>query len=123
MMDDVPTYDVDVLPTLVDCIDEYDDTEVDVPCNSFAFSFSVARGRDLSQFWVVDSACSVNLITAFRSDFATFAPPSAPFRVGEVGVDIKGNGSVRISIRLASVQAIHCMIHALYTPDLSSRYA
>jgi hypothetical protein len=36
-------------------------------------------------------------------------------------VDVKGSGSVRMSIRLASGQVIHRTIHALYTPDLSSR--
>jgi hypothetical protein len=50
-------------------------------------------------------------------------PPSAPSRVGGVGVDVKGSGSVRISVRLASGQLIHRTIHALYTPDLSSRSA
>jgi hypothetical protein len=49
--------------------------------------------------------------------------PYAPSRVGGVGVDIKGSGSVRISVMLASGRLIHRTIHALYTPDLSSRYA
>jgi hypothetical protein len=43
--------------------------------------------------------------------------------VGGVGVDVKGRGSVRISVRLASAQLIHRMIHTLYTPDMSSRSA
>jgi hypothetical protein len=38
------------LPTLEDCTDEYDDTEVSVPFNSVAFSSSFTPGRDLSQF-------------------------------------------------------------------------
>jgi hypothetical protein len=122
LLSDVTAVDDDIPPTLEDCTDEYDDTEVSVPFNYVAFSSSLAPGRDLSQFWVVDSACSMNL-TAFRSDFVTFTPPSAPSRVGGVGVDFKGNGSVRISFRLASGQAIHRTIHALYTPDLSSRSA
>jgi hypothetical protein len=73
-------------------------------------------------FLVVDSACSINF-TAFKSDFVRFTPPSAPSRVGGVGVDVKGNGSARISVRLASGRLIHRTIHALYTPDLSSRFA
>jgi hypothetical protein len=95
---------------------------VSVPFSSIAFSSSLSPGRDLSQFWVIDSACSVNL-TAFRGDFTTFAPPSAPSRVGGVGIDVKGSGSVRISVRLASGQLIHRMVHALHTPDMSSRSA
>jgi hypothetical protein len=122
MLSDVPTYDVDALPTLEDFTYECDDSEVSVPFNSIAFSSSLAPGRDLSQFLVVDSTCSIKL-TAFRSDFVTFAPPSAPSRVGGVGVDVKGSGSMRISIRLAYGQAIHRTIHALYTPDLSFRSA
>jgi hypothetical protein len=47
-------------------------------------------------------------------------PPSAPSRVGGVGVDVKGGGSVRISVRLASGQLNHRTVHALYTPDMSS---
>jgi hypothetical protein len=77
LMSDVPADDADSLPTLEDCKDEYDDTEVSVPFTSVAFSSSLTPGRDLSQFWVVDSACSINL-TAFRSDFATFTPPPLP---------------------------------------------
>jgi hypothetical protein len=50
-------------------------------------------------------------------------PPSTRSRVGGVGVDVKGMGLVRMSIRLASGQFIHRTIHALYTPDLSSRNA
>jgi hypothetical protein len=79
------------LPTLEDCTDNYDDTEVSVPFSSVAFSSSLTPGRDLSQFWVIDSACSISL-TAFRGDFTTFAPSSAPPRVGGVGVDVKGSG-------------------------------
>jgi hypothetical protein len=95
MLSDVPADDSDSLPTLEECTDEYDDNEVSVPFNSVAFSSSLAVGRNLSQFWVVDSACSINL-TAFQSDFVRFTPPSAPSRVGGVGVDVKGSGSVRI---------------------------
>jgi hypothetical protein len=119
---DVPADDSDSLPTLEECTDEYDDNEVSVPFSSVAFSSSLTHGRSLSQFWVVDSACSINL-TSFRSDFVRFTPPSAPSRVGRVGVDVKGSGSVRISVRLASGRLFHRTIHALYTPYLSSRYA
>jgi hypothetical protein len=58
LLSDVPPDDVDILPDLEDCTDEYDDTEVSVPFNCIAFSSSLAPGCDLSQFWVVDSACS-----------------------------------------------------------------
>jgi hypothetical protein len=95
---------------------------VSAPFSSIASSSSLALRRDLSQFRVVDSACSINL-TAFRSDFVTLAPPSAPSRVGGVGVDVQGSVSVRISIRLASCQTTHRTIHAMYIPDLSSRSA
>jgi hypothetical protein len=120
LLSDVPIDEYDGPPTLEDCTDEYDDTEVSVPFSSVAFSSSITPCRDLSQNWVVDSACSINL-TAFRSDFSTFAPPSTRSRVGGVGVDVKGSGSVRMSIWLAYGQVIHRMINVLYTPELSSR--
>jgi hypothetical protein len=82
------------------------------------FSSSLAHGHDLSQFWVIDSACSINL-TAFRSDFVTFDPPCAPSRVGGVGVHVKGSGTARISILLAFGQSINRIVHALYTRDTS----
>jgi hypothetical protein len=119
LLSDVPADDADSMPTLEDCTDEYDDTEVIVPFNSVAFSSFLTPSRNLSQFRVVDSGCSINL-TAFLSDFATFTPPSAPPRVGGVGVAVKGSSSVRISVRLASGQTIHRPVHALYTPDHSS---
>jgi hypothetical protein len=78
----VPADDADSLPTLEDCTYEYDDTEVRV--RFVAFSSSLTPGRGLSHFWVVYSACSINLI-AFRSDFATFTPPPLPLAwVGSV---------------------------------------
>jgi hypothetical protein len=122
LLSDVPTYEVDVLPTLEDCTDEYDDTQVSVPITYVVFSSSIAPGRDLSQLWGVDSLYSINL-TAFRHDFVTFDPPSTSFRVGGVGVDVKGSGSVRLSVLLDSGQIIHRTVHALYTPDLPSRHA
>jgi hypothetical protein len=99
--DDASADDTDSLPTLEDCADDYNDDEVSVPFSSVAFSSSLAVGRNLSQFWVADSACSINL-TAFRYDFVNFTPPSAPSRVGGVGVDVNGSGSVLISVGLAS---------------------
>jgi hypothetical protein len=75
--DDDPADDTDSLPTLEDCVDDYDDDEVSVPFSSVAFSSSLAPCRNLSQFWVVDSACSINL-TAFRNDFVKFTPPPLP---------------------------------------------
>jgi hypothetical protein len=120
--DDALADDADSLPTLEDCAVVCDDDAVSVPFSSVAFSSSLTPGRNLSQFLVVDSACSINL-TAFRDDFVEFTHPSAPSRVGGVGVDVKGSGLVRISVRLASGQLIHRSVHALYTPDLSSRSA
>jgi hypothetical protein len=95
---------------------------VSVPFSSVAFSSSLSPGRDLSQFLFIDYACSISL-TEFRDDFITFAPPSAPSCVGGVGVDVKGSDSVRIYVRLACGQLIHRTVHALYTPDVSSRSA
>ena len=77
VLSDVPADDSDSLPTLEECTDEYDDTEVSVPFSSVAFSSSLTPGRNLSQYGVVDSACSINL-TAFKSDFARFTPPPLP---------------------------------------------
>jgi hypothetical protein len=37
LMSDVPADDADVMPTLEDCTDEYDDTEVSVPFSFVAF--------------------------------------------------------------------------------------
>jgi hypothetical protein len=48
MLSDVPTDDADILPTLEDCTDENDDSEVSVPLSSVAFSSSLTHGRDLS---------------------------------------------------------------------------
>jgi hypothetical protein len=119
LLSDVPIDDVDVLPTLEECTNEYDDTEVSVPFTSVAFSSSIARSRDLSQFWVVYSACSINLI-AFRHDLlVTFDPPPTPFRVGGVGVDVQGSCIVRLSILLVSSQIFRHTVHALCTRDLS----
>jgi hypothetical protein len=98
LLSDVPADDSDSLPTLEGFTDEYDDTEVSVPFSSVAFSSSLTPGRNLSQLWVVDSACSINL-TAFKSDFVRLTPPSTPSRVGGVGVDVKGSGSERISVK------------------------
>jgi hypothetical protein len=119
MFIDVSTDNPDDMPTLEECTNEYDDTEVSVPFRFVAFSSSLAPGRDLSQFWVVDSTCLMNL-TAFRSVFVMFAPPSAPSRMVGVGVDVKCSGTMRISIHLAFGQAIHRTIHAFYIHDLSS---
>jgi hypothetical protein len=49
LMSDVPADDVDSLPTLEDCTNEYFDTEVSVPFNYVAFSSSLTPSRDLSQ--------------------------------------------------------------------------
>jgi hypothetical protein len=120
MLSDVPADDPDSLPTFEECTDEFDDTEISVPFTSVAFSFSLAPSRNLSQFWVVDSVCSIDL-TAFRRDFVTFDSPSTPSRVGGVGNDVKGSGTVRMSVMLASGHLIRRTVHAWYTLDLSSR--
>jgi hypothetical protein len=49
LMSDVTANDTDGLPTLEECTDEYDDTEVSVPFSLVAFSSSLTPGRDLSQ--------------------------------------------------------------------------
>jgi hypothetical protein len=69
-----------------------------------------------------NSACSINM-TVSRDYFDTFTPFFAPSRVYGVGVDVKGSGSVRISVRLAYGKMIHRTVHELYTLDMSSRSA
>jgi hypothetical protein len=102
------------MPTLEECTDEYDDKEVSDSFNYVAFSSSLALGRDLSRLWVVDSACSINS-TDSRDDFVKFDPPSGSSRVGSVGVDVKGSGTVHIVIPLMSGQFVRlhspCVIH------------
>jgi hypothetical protein len=95
---------------------EYDDTKV------IAFSASAPPGRYLSQLWVMDFAWSINLTTS-RSDFESFDPPSGTSRVGGVGVDARGSGKVAIAIPLVSRHIIYRTIHALFTHDLSARFA
>jgi hypothetical protein len=107
--------------TVEECTDVYDDKEASVSFTLVAFSSSLAPGRDLFLFWVVDSACSTNL-TFFRGDIVTFDPLSESPRVGGVRVDVKGSGTVQILIPLVSGY-IRRTIHALYTTDMSSRYA
>jgi hypothetical protein len=84
----------------------YDDTKVRFPFNSASFSPSLTPGRDLSDLWVVDSACSINL-TACRGDFVTFEPSSGASRIGGVGVEVQGNGTLRLAIPLVSGHIIH----------------
>jgi hypothetical protein len=48
LLSDVPIDESDSLPTLEDCTDEYDDTEVSVTFSSVVLSSSITRGRDLS---------------------------------------------------------------------------
>jgi hypothetical protein len=112
--------DTDGMPTLEDCTDEYDDTEVSVPFSSVAFSSSLLPGCDLSLLWVIDFAFSINL-TAFRGDFTTFAPHPPPLAWVGSASTLKGSDLVRISVRLAFGQLIHRTVHAMYTPDMSSR--
>jgi hypothetical protein len=56
VLSDVPTDGTEIMPTLEECTDEYDDTEVSVPFSSVVFSSSLSPNRDLSQFWVIVSA-------------------------------------------------------------------
>jgi hypothetical protein len=109
-------------PLEYDMHDEYDDTEDGTSLAFAAFASSASSVADLSDYWVVDSACSVNL-TAFRSDFSEFHPSSRRSIVGGVGVTVQGSGTVRIPICLVSGQTVFRRVHALYTPYLSSRSA
>jgi hypothetical protein len=117
--DSSPRAALDV-PTLEECTVDYNDKGVSLPLSYVAFSSSLAPGRDLSEFWVVDSASSINL-TAFRSDFVSFDPPSGSSRVGGANVAVKDSGKVEILIPLVFVHIIRRTIHALYTLDLTSR--
>jgi hypothetical protein len=110
------------MPTMEECTDVYDGTHVSISFSSVAFSSSLTTGRDLSAFWVVDSAYSIN-ITVFLGDFITFEPPSGSSRIGSVGVNVHGIGTVGLTISLVFGQIIHRTIHAMCTPDLSSRSA
>jgi hypothetical protein len=100
----------------MECTDEYDDTEVSATFCSIAFFASAPPGRDLSQFWVVDYACSINL-TAFRSDFVSFDLPSGISRVGGEGVDVRGSGNVEIAIPLVYGRIIRRTLHTVHTLD------
>jgi hypothetical protein len=109
-------------PLAYDMQDEYDDTSVSTSFASVAFASSASFVADLSDYWVVDYVCSVNL-TALRSDFSDFHSPSRRSTVSGVGVTMQGSGDVRIPICLVSGQPVFRRVHALYTPDLSSRSA
>jgi hypothetical protein len=88
LVDDAPADDADSLPTLEDCADDCDDDDVSIPFSSVAFSSSLTLGRNLSQFWVVDSACSINL-TACRDDFVKFTPPPLPLAWEESALTLR----------------------------------
>jgi hypothetical protein len=122
LLSDASTDAIVVMPTLDERTDEYDYSEVSVPFSSVAFSSSLALGRDMPQFWVIDSACSINL-TTFRGDFVTFDPPSVTSHNGSVGADVKGCGKVHIITLLVSCLSIRRIVHAMYTLDMSSRSA
>jgi hypothetical protein len=119
LVSDVPTADPDVLPTLEECTDEYDDSEVSVPSTSVAFSASISPGHDLSRLWV-DSGRSISLKIAFRHDFVAFDPPSTSSRVGGVGVDVKDSGTIRPS---SWRQAISSTTQFMYYTPLTSPLA
>jgi hypothetical protein len=109
-------------PLEYDRHDEFDDTKVGISFAFVAFTSSASSIADMSYYWVVDSACSVNL-NAFRSDFSEFHPSSRRNTVGGVGVTVQGSGTVRIPICLVSGQTAFRRVHALYILDLSSRSA
>jgi hypothetical protein len=106
-------------PLEYDMQDEYDDTEVSVSLTSVAFTSPASSVANLSDYSVVDSACSVSL-TAFRYDFSEFNPSFRHSTVGGVGVSVMDSGLVRAPICLVSGQTVVRHVHALYTPDLSS---
>jgi hypothetical protein len=83
------------MPTLEERNEEYDDTQMSVSFGSVAFSSSLTPGRDLSQIWVVDSACSISF-TACHGDFITFDTPLGSSRVGGLGVVVMDSGTVKI---------------------------
>jgi hypothetical protein len=60
---------------------------------------------------------------AFRNDFVSFEPPLGSSCVGGVGVDVPGRGTLKIAILLVYGRIIRRTIHALYTLDLSTRFA
>jgi hypothetical protein len=107
-------------PILEEYTDVYDDTKVSLPSSYVAFFFSLDHGRDISDFWVVDSACSINL-AACRDDFVTFEPPSGASHIGGAGVDVQSSGTIRLAIPHVFGHIIHRIIRALFTPDLSLR--
>jgi hypothetical protein len=109
-------------PREYDMEDEYDDIAVSTSFAYVAFASSPSYVGDLSGYWVVYSAYSVNL-TAFRSDFLDFHPPSRRSTYGGVGVTVQGSGTVRIPMYLVSGQTVFRRVHALNAPDLSARYA
>jgi hypothetical protein len=86
-------------PSEMECTDEYDDTEVGITFCSIALSASTPPGRDLSDFWVVGSACSINL-TAFRSAFLS-DPPSGTFRVVVLVLTCLGAATLRLPSHLS----------------------
>jgi hypothetical protein len=102
--------------------DEYDDTAVSVSFTSVALTPHASSVTDLSDSWVVDSECFVNL-TAFRSHFSEFNPSSRHSTVGGVGVYVLGSCTIRVPICLVSGQTVFRQVRALYTPNLSSRSA
>jgi hypothetical protein len=109
-------------PLDYDMHDECDDTEVSTSFAYVAFASFASSVANLSDYWVVDSACSVNL-TAFRSDFSECHSSSSRSTVCGVGVTKQGSGIARIPICVVSGQTVFRCVHALYTPDLSSRSA
>jgi hypothetical protein len=106
--------DADNLSTLEDCTNDCDDDEVSVPFSSVAFSSSLTPGRNLSQFWVVDSACSINL-TAFRDNFVKFTPPPLPLVWEETALKLRAVARCGFlsDLPLSSLFTARCM-H--YTP-------
>jgi hypothetical protein len=89
-------------PTLGKITEKYADTQVSGSFAYVALSSSLPPHPYLFQFWVVDSACSINL-TAFRDHVVSFEPPSGSSRVGGVSVNVISSGHVRLAIPLVSL--------------------
>jgi hypothetical protein len=62
-------------------------------------------------------------ITSFRDDFITFDPRSVTSRVGGVGADVQGSGTVKITLPMVYGHFIRRKVYALNTLDVPPRSA
>jgi hypothetical protein len=89
-----PLEDATSSPPEDDMEDEYNENAVNVSFNYVAFTSSASTIDDMSDYMVVDTACSVNL-TTYRSNFSDFHPSSRLSTVGGVvGVSLMRSGIV-----------------------------